>query len=286
MKVSCALAVVAIAVLATPAPAAAHGALTNPVSRLAACGTEGAAAGSAACVAALRASGTDRFADWDNLRIAGVAGRDRETIPDGKLCSGGIERYRGLDLPRADWPVTRLAPGATFAFSYRTTIPHLGEFRLYVTRDGYTPTKPLTWAALEAQPFLSVTDPAVRDGAYRFTGDLPAGKSGRHLIYTIWQNAGPDTYYSCSDVLFDAPRTSPAAAAKAATAPPVSPSAVPTSPPAAAVPAAPRAATVSTTSALPLVGAGAAVILLLGALYAVLLHHRRTRRPPDPPDAP
>jgi predicted carbohydrate-binding protein with CBM5 and CBM33 domain len=36
-------------------------------------------------------------------------------------------------------------------------------------------------------------------------GRLPRGKTGRHLIYTIWQNSStPDTYYSCSDVVFGA----------------------------------------------------------------------------------
>jgi chitin-binding protein len=32
------------------------------------------------------------------------------------------------------------------------------------------------------------------------TGKLPAGRTGRHLIYTVWQT-NPDTYYSCSDVV-------------------------------------------------------------------------------------
>jgi chitin-binding protein len=49
-------------------------------------------------------------------------------------------------------------------------------------------------------------------------GRLPAGRTGRHLIYTIWQNSDtPDTYYSCSDVLFGdtanpAPDSEPTAA--------------------------------------------------------------------------
>jgi chitin-binding protein len=34
-------------------------------------------------------------------------------------------------------------------------------------------------------------------------GRLPRGKSGRHIIFTIWRNTStPDTYYSCSDVVF------------------------------------------------------------------------------------
>jgi predicted carbohydrate-binding protein with CBM5 and CBM33 domain len=183
-------------------PAGAHGTLERPASRTAECGTEGDQAGSAACRAALAASGRDRMADWDNLRIANVAGRDRQVVPDGRLCSGGLDAYRGLDLAREDWPTTALKAGSTFRFAYRTTIPHQGTFRLYVTREGFDPTKPLAWSDLETAPFLTATDPPVRDGAYVMTGKLPADKQGRHLIYAVWQNSGPDTYYSCSDVVF------------------------------------------------------------------------------------
>lgn len=202
--------VLAVAPLAWAAagtrPAVAHGALTNPISRAAACGpVSPRTAGSAACRAAIAASGGRDFTDWDNLRVPGVDGRDREKIPDGKLCSGGIDRYRGLDLPRADWPATTVRAGAKFTFRYRETIPHRGTFRLYVTRDGYTPTRPLRWADLESKPFLTVTDPPLKGDAYVFSGTLPRGKTGRHLIYTIWQNSSTDdTYYSCSDVVFPA----------------------------------------------------------------------------------
>jgi len=184
-------------------PAGAHGSLERPASRTEECGTEGGDAGSAACRAALAASGRDRMQDWDNLRIANVAGRDRQVVPDGRLCSGGLDEYRGLDLARDDWPTTTLKAGSTYRFGYATTITHQGTFRMYVTRDGYDPTKPLAWSDLESRPFLTVTDPPVRDGAYVMSGKLPADKQGRHLIYTVWQNSDtPDTYYSCSDVVF------------------------------------------------------------------------------------
>jgi predicted carbohydrate-binding protein with CBM5 and CBM33 domain len=200
-------------------PAAAHGALDNPVSRVAACRPGGGGSDSAACRAAVAASGGRAFADWDNLRLANVGGRDREVVPDGKLCSGGLARYRGLDLPRADWPATKLRAGARFTFSYRETIPHEGTFRLYVTRDGYDPTRPLRWSDLESKPFLTVSDPPRKGEAYVFSGALPRAKTGRHLIYTIWQNSStPDTYYSCSDVDFTAPPRSREPGALAATA--------------------------------------------------------------------
>src|SRR5690348_7356384 len=180
------LVTVVIQVLAT-APAQAHGALNSPVSRAYACSPEGGSARSAACRAAIGVSGAQAFVDWDNLRVPNVNGRDRQLIPDGKLCSGGLPAYRGLDLPRADWPATKLTAGANFTFTYRTTIPHQGGFRMYVTRDGYDPTQPLKWSDLDAKPFLTVNNPRITNGAYVMPGKLPAGKTGRHIIYTIWQ---------------------------------------------------------------------------------------------------
>jgi predicted carbohydrate-binding protein with CBM5 and CBM33 domain len=186
----------------TAAPAQAHGALTNPMSRIAVCGL-GGQQNTPACKAAIAAGGAEAFQDWDNLRVAGVAGRDRQVIPDGKLCSGGIDEYKGLDLARADWPATRLSAGAAFTFSYQETIPHKGTFKLYVTKDGYDPAQPLRWSNLVSTPFLTAIDPAIQGDAYTMKGRLPAGKSGRHMIYTIWQNSSTsDTYYSCSDVIF------------------------------------------------------------------------------------
>lgn len=184
------------------APAQAHGATTNPMSRVAVCGL-GGQQNTPACKAAIAASGTQAFQDWDNLRVSGVAGRDRQVIPDGKLCSGGIDEYKGLDLARADWPATRLSAGAAFTFSYKETIPHKGTFKMYVTKDGYNPSQPLHWSDLVSTPFLTATDPPIQGDAYTMKGRLPSAKSGRHMIYTIWQNSStPDTYYSCSDVIF------------------------------------------------------------------------------------
>ncbi|MFF6784681.1 lytic polysaccharide monooxygenase [Streptomyces sp. NPDC012510] len=188
--------------VAAGTPAWAHGAPTDPVSRVSACSPGGDGQGSAACRAAIAANGAP-FTAWDNLRIAGVNGRDREVVPDGELCSGGLAAYKGLDLARADWPSTRLSPGSTLNLTYRSTIPHTGTFKLFLTKPGYDPTEPLTWSDLPERPFASVTDPPLRDGSYRFSAKLPADRSGHHVLYTIWQNTSTvDTYYSCSDVVF------------------------------------------------------------------------------------
>ncbi|MFD8377935.1 lytic polysaccharide monooxygenase [Streptomyces sp. NPDC059679] len=183
-------------------PAQAHGAPTDPVSRTVACSPEGGEnSRSAACRAAVAAGGVPD--EWDNLRVAGVAGQDRQKIPDGKLCSGGLDVYKGLDLARADWPSTRLTAGADLTLTYRSTIPHTGTFELYLTKEGYDPTRPLKWSDLDAKPFATATDPALVDDAYRIKAKLPTGRTGRQLLFTIWRNTStPDTYYSCSDVVF------------------------------------------------------------------------------------
>ncbi|WP_327413096.1 lytic polysaccharide monooxygenase auxiliary activity family 9 protein [Streptomyces sp. NBC_01233] len=184
------------------APAVAHGSMTDPVSRVAACYAEGPEAPkSAACKAAVASSGAQAFYDWNAVNIANAAGNHQALIPNGQLCSAGNDKYRGLDLARADWPASPMTAGA-HTFRYKGTAPHKGSFELYVTKDGYDPTKPLKWSDLESAPFAKVTDPGMQNGDYVFSGTVP-NKAGRHLIYSIWQRSdSPEAFYTCSDVVF------------------------------------------------------------------------------------
>jgi chitin-binding protein len=174
------------------------------------------------CRAAAAAGQPGALARFDELRVPDVDGKDRQKIPDGKLCSAGLAPFAGLDLPRADWPTARLRSGAAMAFRYRVTIPHRGTFKLYLTRSGFDPAQRLRWSDLESTPFLTVADPVAANGFYTLNGRVPAGRSGRNLIYAVWQTSDtPDTYYSCSDVDFGtrptaqaSPRPSTTAATK------------------------------------------------------------------------
>ena len=248
--------------------AAAHGSMQNPLSRVEGCYLEGPEHPvSAACGAAVATGGTAALYDWMSLRIGDAAGRHREIVPDGKLCSAGTDMFRGLDLPRADWPATNLTSGAAFTFRFRATAPHRGTFQLFLTQPGYDPTKPLTWADLDSEPFLSITDPQLVDGSYVLPGTIPAGRTGRQLLYAIWQRSdSPEAFYSCSDVVFDGSGAAPASApaptatgaghahpagpatatvgsAGPATAPPAVPAAAPGGTAAAPAPAAPTGPT-------------------------------------------
>ncbi|MFJ7999623.1 lytic polysaccharide monooxygenase [Streptomyces sp. NPDC096310] len=186
----------------TAAPAAAHGSMTDPVSRVAACFAEGPESPrSEACKAAVAASGTQAFYDWNEVNIPNAAGNHRQIIPDGALCGAGRDKYKGLDLARADWPSSPMNAGNR-TFRYKATAPHKGSFELYLTKDGYDPTQPLKWSDLEEKPFLTVTDPKLEDGAYVFDGVVP-NRSGHHLLYSIWQRSdSPEAFYTCSDVVF------------------------------------------------------------------------------------
>ncbi|MCZ4118152.1 lytic polysaccharide monooxygenase [Streptomyces sp. H39-S7] len=184
------------------APASAHGSMSNPVSRVSACYAEGPESPkSAACKAAVAAGGTQALYDWNGVRDGEAGGRSRSKVPDGQLCSAGNAEYKGLDLARADWPATAMS-GGSFTFKYRATAPHKGSFDLYITKDGYDPSKPLKWSDLETKPFASVTDPTLTDGSYVFSGKVPQ-RTGRHLIYSVWQRSdSPEAFYTCSDVVF------------------------------------------------------------------------------------
>ncbi|MER7046228.1 lytic polysaccharide monooxygenase auxiliary activity family 9 protein [Streptomyces jumonjinensis] len=186
----------------TAAPAVAHGSMLDPVSRISACFAEGPESpDSAACKALVAAGGTQPLYDWNEVNIGDAAGRHQQIIPDGKLCSVGREKYKGLDAPRADWPSSKLAAG-NHTFRWRATAPHRGTLELYITKDGYDATKPLKWSDLEAQPFVKVTDPRLENGSYVFDGKVPA-KSGRHLVFSILQRSdSPEAFYTCSDVVF------------------------------------------------------------------------------------
>ncbi|WP_407077800.1 lytic polysaccharide monooxygenase [Streptomyces phytohabitans] len=198
---ACGIAPLAL-ILTTAETATSHGSMTDPVSRVSACFAEGPEnPQSAACKAAVAASGTQAFYDWNEVNIADAAGKHREIIPDGELCSAGRDKYKGLDLPRADWPASDVKSGP-HSFSYKATAPHKGTFQMFMTKEGYDPTKPLKWSDLETEPFAEVTNPALESGSYVFDGTIPE-RSGRHLIYSVWQRSdSPEAFYTCSDVDF------------------------------------------------------------------------------------
>ncbi|MEV4949488.1 lytic polysaccharide monooxygenase [Streptomyces sp. NPDC053755] len=193
----------AVLVPLTPSVASAHGAVFNPVSRVAACFAEGPETPkSQVCRDLVADSGTQPLYDWNEVNIANADGQHRALIPDGKLCSANREKYRALDWARTDWPATAVKAGP-FDFKVRATAAHSGTMTVYITKQGFDPTQPLKWSDLDATPVAAyATTRTATNGFYDFPGTLPA-RTGRHVVYKVWQRSdSPEAFYSCSDVTF------------------------------------------------------------------------------------
>ncbi len=184
----------------------AHGSIETPISRVYNCYLEGPEnPQTAACQAVVDEGGTQPLYDWNAVsRLAG--GNHQDIIPDGELCSAGNHKYRGLDLARDDWPTQTITADANgnYEFVYYATAPHSTDyFEFYVTKEDYDPLQPLKWSDLEDEPFCRNTDVALVNGRYHMTCPLPQNKSGKHVIYNIWQRDDSDeAFYACSDVIF------------------------------------------------------------------------------------
>ncbi|MFI7220367.1 lytic polysaccharide monooxygenase [Micromonospora maritima] len=210
------LALGAFALASHSDPAAAHGAAMTPGARTYLCWKDGLSGtgeirpNNPACSAAVAQNGANSLYNWFSVLRSDAGGRTVGFIPDGKLCSGGNPNFSGYDAARNDWPVTHLTAGRSIEFRYSNWAHHPGTFYFYVTKDSWSPTRPLAWSDLEEQPFLQVTNPPQRgavgtnDGHYYFTGNLPTNKSGRHIIYSRWvRSDSQENFFGCSDVTFD-----------------------------------------------------------------------------------
>ena len=211
------LAGVSTAIVVVPAtPAQAHGVTMIPGSRTWFCFQDGLRpngeiiAFNPACAAAIAQSGTTPLYNWfANLRSDG-AGRTVGFIPDGQICSGGNAGpfdFSPYNAVRSDWPVTHLTSPSTIQFRHSNWAAHPGAFVVYVTRQGWNPNGPLRWADLESVG--GAQDPPQSGGPgalnyYFWQQQLPAGRSGRHIIFTHWiRSDSQENFYSCSDVVFD-----------------------------------------------------------------------------------
>lgn len=201
------IAILLIAEIPLPNEVYAHGSMETPLSRIYNCRLENPEnPKSEACRAAVAAGGTQALYDWNSVRQGSANGEHRAIIPDGQLCSGGSSTFRGLDLARNDWVTTPISADAAgnFEFIYHATAPHATRsMEFYVTRDGYDPTDSLAWSDLESQPFCTTTAVALQNQRYHMNCPLPQGKSGKHVIYHIWQRSdSPEAFYACIDVEF------------------------------------------------------------------------------------
>ncbi|MZE77434.1 lytic polysaccharide monooxygenase auxiliary activity family 9 protein [Streptomyces xinghaiensis] len=144
---------------------------------------------------------TNAMWNWNGLYRENVGGNHRAAIPDGQLCSAGLTgdgRYASMDTP-GPWKTTDV--GAAFTVTLTDQAHHGADYiRVYVTKQGFDPaTQRLGWGDLEL---------VAETGRIAPSGTMPvdirtSGRSGHHVVYTIWQASHADqSYYICSDVNF------------------------------------------------------------------------------------
>jgi lytic cellulose monooxygenase (C4-dehydrogenating) len=231
-----------IVVVGHVSPASAHGSVTDPPSRNYGCWERwgddhlnpNMGQTDPMCAQAWQANPNTMW-NWNGLYRENVGGNHQAAIPDGQLCSGGRTQgglYASLDAVGA-WVAKPISNN--FTLTITDGARHGADYLLiYITKQGFDPTtQPLTWGSLEL---------IQRTGSYPTTGlyqaQVNAGsRTGRHVIYTIWQASHLDQpYYLCSDVIFGGgtstpPVTTPPVTTPPVTTPPVTTPPVTTTPP-------------------------------------------------------
>ncbi|MEV6847521.1 lytic polysaccharide monooxygenase [Actinoplanes sp. NPDC051411] len=233
--------VAAIAFVGLPAtPASAHGNVISPASRNYGCFTRwgdrfqdpAMATEDPMCYQAWQADPNAMW-NWNGLYREQVAGNHQAAIPDGELCSAGHTqsgRYNAMDTI-GDWKATTV--GNSFTVQLFDQALHGADYVwVYVSNPGFNPrTQALKWSDLTRVAEVGKT-PASQwipvDGGVRI--DLPvalSGRTGRAMVYTIWQASHMDqSYYFCSDIDFGGSTNG------GGTTPPPTPTTSPTTPPA------------------------------------------------------
>lgn len=211
-------AVLGAAALLGALEASAHGYISSPKSRAFVCTPSQSGGSSPACIAAAAAGNGSQY-EPQSVNIGGANDNHQALIPDGKLCSAGKGGFGGLDLARNDWIATTVSAGPR-AFVWTNTAQHRTDyFRYYITKEGFNPSAgPLKWSDLVQ---IHQSAPAGQEATSTHIVNLPA-RTGRHIVYSIWQRAitdAPEGFYQCVDVVYGTPTSSSSVAVTSSSAP-------------------------------------------------------------------
>ncbi|GGO16869.1 chitin-binding protein [Microbispora rosea subsp. aerata] len=139
--------------------------------------------------------------NWNGLYREYLGGNFQAAIPDGTLCGGGHAengRYDAMDVP-GDWKAANIRNNFTIRLWDQAR--HGADYLMvYVTKPGFDPTRQkVRWSDLQ----LLAKTGRYAPGEYYTVNLSTSGRSGRAVIYTIWQASHMDqTFFFCSDVNF------------------------------------------------------------------------------------
>ena len=177
----------------SPGVAEAHGYTQNPRSRSANCAR-----------GVVRDCGPIQY---EPQSVEGPKGFPSGGPADGKLCAAGFSQFALLDDPRGGtWPAK--GPDERRELHLHVDADrrprHDGRFATSSPRtDDGIPARHSPGHNSKRHPSSrALQRRAAAHGDFAF-GQLPSGKSGRHLIYAVWDIADTsNAFYSCADVTF------------------------------------------------------------------------------------
>ncbi|WP_432457540.1 lytic polysaccharide monooxygenase [Cellulomonas iranensis] len=221
--------------VALAAPAAAHGAVSDPPARVYGCWDRWASnhtnpamqTQDPQCWDAWQANPQAMW-NWNGIYKEGANGNHEQSVPDGRLCSADNDLYAAADDP-GPWRTT--AKPYDFRLTLHDPSNHGADYlKIYVTKQGYDAlTEPLTWADLE---LVKTTGRYAPSSPYVTDVSIPRDRTGHHVVFTIWQASHLDQpYYQCSDVTFGGtttPTPTPTPTATPTPTPTVTPTPTPT----------------------------------------------------------
>jgi predicted carbohydrate-binding protein with CBM5 and CBM33 domain len=145
-------------------------------------------------------------------------------VPDGSISSAGVNdgaqsglNFSGLNTPSANWAMTDVVAGSTFAMKWFATAPHdPSHFDVYFTKVGFdVATEEMGWSDLDLIGRWSSDDPAnlvtVGTGVNPVTGGpittynwnivIPADRAGHVAAVVVWQREDPagEAFFSTND---------------------------------------------------------------------------------------
>ncbi|WP_318370777.1 N-acetylglucosamine-binding protein GbpA [Enterobacter sp.] len=129
---------------------------------------------------------------------------ESNTPPDGQLASAGRDTYAQMDEQSPTrWAKTAIKSGMN-AFTWYHTAPHkTTNWRYYITRQNWDPSKPLTRSAFESTPFCKIDgNSAAPATKATHNCDVPL-RTGYQVIYAVWEIADTaNSFYQVIDVDF------------------------------------------------------------------------------------
>ncbi|MFS2225737.1 lytic polysaccharide monooxygenase [Pantoea sp. B65] len=216
MKTLCYTSVLLLFTGALPLNAAAHGAVSYPISRQYQCYKDGGYWGesvdtipNAGCRASFLVSHAYPFTQWHEIS-ANPSPNDQQAaieraVPNGLLCAAGDPKKRGLDRPQSEgWKTTTIYPGP-LELTWDLMAPHNPSRAIvYITKDNTFQNRELRWSDLREIYRGVMPNPRQRNAPQRYIIPLEIPNiTGRAIIYSLWQreDTGNEVFFNCSDVI-------------------------------------------------------------------------------------